>query len=83
MSNVGSLDRAELAVRQFQLVGWVYGNSRGVNGQSTGYYENLKRINVSMAEAKGRVEGGEGINAVPLAQLHGLPAWWTSTYSIW
>ena len=65
----------ELAAHQLVLVGRVYGNSRGVNGQSAGYYENVKRINVSMAEAKGRVERGEDVDAVlldvPLARLDG------------
>nr|WP_275662765.1 LPD38 domain-containing protein [Delftia acidovorans] len=65
----------ELAAHQLVLVGRVYGNTRGVNGQSAGYYENVKRINVSMAEAKGRVERGEEADAVlldvPLAQLDG------------
>jgi len=65
----------ELAAYQLVLVGRVYGNSRGVNGRSAGYHENVKRINVSMAEAKGRVEQGEEVDAVlhdvPLAQLDG------------
>ncbi|MBJ2142676.1 hypothetical protein JC796_18200 [Delftia acidovorans] len=65
----------ELAAHQLVLVGRVYGNSRGVNGQSAGYYENVKRINVSMAEAKGRIDRGEEADAVlldvPLAQLGG------------
>ncbi|WP_232240339.1 hypothetical protein [Delftia sp. HK171] len=64
-----------MAAHQLVLIGRVYGNSRGVNGQSAGYYENLKRINVSMAEAKGRVDRGEDVDAVlldvPLAQLDG------------
>jgi hypothetical protein len=62
-------------MHQLVLVGRVCGNSRGVNGQSAGYYENVKRINVSMAEAKGRVEQGVEVDAmlhdVPLAQLDG------------
>lgn len=65
----------ELASHQMTLVGRVYGNTRGVNGQSTAYYENLKRINTSMNEAKGRVERGEDADAVlhdvPLASLDG------------
>jgi hypothetical protein len=64
----------ELAAHQLVLVGRVYGNTRGVNGQSAGYYDNLKRINVSMAEAKGRVERGEDADSVfadvPLAKAH-------------
>ena len=63
-------------MHQLVLVGRVYGNSRGVNGQSAGYYEDVKRINVSMAEAKGRVERGEDADAVllnvSLAQLDGV-----------
>jgi hypothetical protein len=63
-----------LAAHQLVLVGRVYGNTRGVNGQSAGYYDNLKRINVSMAEAKGRVERGEDADSVfadvPLAKAH-------------
>lgn len=65
----------ELAPHQIVLAGRFYGNTRGVNGQSSGYYENLKRINTSMSEAKGRSERGEGADAiladVPLARLDG------------
>lgn len=65
----------ELAPHQMVLIGRMYGNTRGVNGQSGSYYENLKRINSSYAEAKGRAEGGEDADAVladvPLAKVHG------------
>ncbi len=65
----------ELAPHQITLAGRFYGNTRGVNGQSTFYYENLKRVNTSMAEAKGRVQQGEDAEAVllevPLAKVDG------------
>ncbi|WP_353366673.1 LPD38 domain-containing protein [Acidovorax sp. FG27] len=65
----------ELAPHQITLAGRFYGNTRGVNGQSTAYYENLKRMNTSMAEAKGRVQQGEDAEAVlldvPLAKVDG------------
>jgi len=65
----------ELAPHQITLAGRFYGNTRGVNGQSTSYYENLKRVNTSMAEAKGRVARGEEAEAVlldvPLARVDG------------
>jgi len=65
----------ELAPHQIVLAGRFYGNTRGVNGQSSGYYENLKRINTSISEAKGRSERGESADAiladVPLARLDG------------
>ena len=68
----------ELAPHQMVLVGRMYGNTRGVNGQSGSYYENLKRINSSYAEAKGRAEQGENVDAVledvPLAKAHGAAA---------
>lgn len=65
----------ELAPHQITLAGRFYGDTRGVNGQSTSYYENLKRVNTSMAEAKGRVQQGEDAAAVlldvPLAKVDG------------
>ncbi|ABM32958.1 hypothetical protein QRO10_06015 [Paracidovorax citrulli] len=65
----------ELAPHQITLAGRFYGNTRGVNGQSTSYYENLKRVNTSMAEARGRVARGEEAEAVlldvPLARVDG------------
>ena len=68
----------ELAPHQMVLVGRLYGNTRGVNGQSGSYYENIKRINSSYAEAKGRADQGENVDAVledvPLAKAHGAAA---------
>lgn len=54
----------ELAPHQIPLAGRIYGNTRGANGQSDTFYENIKRINVQMAQAKGRVEAGEDVQAV-------------------
>lgn len=65
----------ELAPHQIVVAGRFYGNTRGANGQSERYYENLKRLNEDMAEAKGRVGEGEDADAVladlPLAPLAG------------
>lgn len=65
----------ELAAHQVIFAGRFYGNTRGTAGQSQAYYDNLKRINGDMAEAKGRVEQGEDADAVlrdvPLAMLDG------------
>ncbi|GAB2806358.1 hypothetical protein GCM10027276_03770 [Comamonas piscis] len=62
----------ELAPHQWFLAGRVYGNTTGMNGQSGTYYDNAKRINVALAEAKARVERGENVDAVlkdvPLAK---------------
>ncbi|MDR0204995.1 MAG: hypothetical protein LBJ40_22930 [Delftia acidovorans] len=64
----------ELAPHQVVLAGRLYGNTRGANGQSNAYYENLKRINVSENEFKARVQRGEDADAVladvPLARAH-------------
>lgn len=64
----------ELAPRQIVLAGRLYGNTRGANGQSNAYYENLKRINISESEFKARVQRGEDADAVladvPLARAH-------------
>ncbi|AEF90171.1 hypothetical protein BO996_16485 [Delftia sp. HK171] len=50
-------------------------NTRGANGQSNAYYENLKRINISENEFKARVRRGEDADSVladvPLARAHG------------
>ena len=66
----------ELAPNQWFLVGRVYGNTTGMNGQSGAYYDNTKRINVALAEAKARVERGEDVDAVlkdvPLAKAAGV-----------
>lgn len=66
----------ELAPNQWFLVGRVYGNTTGMNGQSGTYYDNTKRINVALAEAKARVERGENVDAVlkdvPLAKAAGV-----------
>lgn len=63
----------ELAAHKVPLLGRVYGNTRGVNGQSDGFYSNLQRINVAESEAKGRYANGETVDAAlqaaPLAQL--------------
>ncbi len=65
----------ELAPHQIVLAGRLYGSTRGTNGQSNAYYENLKRINVSENEFKARVQRGEDADAVladvPLAKAHG------------
>ncbi|QFS68605.1 hypothetical protein GCS91_20345 [Delftia tsuruhatensis] len=65
----------ELAPHQVVLAGRLYGNTRGANGQSNAYYENLKRINISENEFKARVQRGEDADAVlaefPLARAHG------------
>ena len=64
----------ELAPHQVVLAGRLYGNTRGANGQSNAYYENLKRINISESEFKARVQRGEDADAVlaevPLARAH-------------
>lgn len=66
----------ELAPHQWFLAGRVYGNTTGMNGQSGTYYDNNKRINVALAEAKARVERGEDVDAVlkdvPLAKAAGV-----------
>ncbi|WP_312531277.1 LPD38 domain-containing protein [Comamonas sp.] len=66
----------ELAPHQWFLVGRVYGNTTGMNGQSGTYYDNTKRINVALAEAKARIERGENVDAVlkdvPLAKAAGV-----------
>ncbi|WP_460553931.1 LPD38 domain-containing protein [Comamonas piscis] len=66
----------ELAPHQWFLAGRVYGNTTGMNGQSGTYYDNTKRINVALAEAKARVERGEDVDAVlkdvPLAKAAGV-----------
>lgn len=66
----------ELAPHQWFLAGRVYGNTTGMNGQSGTYYDNAKRINVALAEAKARVERGESVDAVlkdvPLAKAAGV-----------
>lgn len=63
----------ELAAHQIPVLGRVYGNTRGINGQSESFYSNIQRINVAMNEAKGRTEEGEDPRAVlldvPLAKL--------------
>lgn len=68
--------REELAPHQWFLAGRVYGNTTGMNGQSGTYYDNTKRINVALAEAKARVERGENVDAVlkevPLAKAAGV-----------
>lgn len=64
----------ELAPHQVVLAGRLYGNTRGANGQSNAYYENLKRINISENEFKARIQRGEDADAVladvPLARAH-------------
>lgn len=64
----------ELAPHQIVLAGRLYGNTRGANGQSNAYYENLKRINISESEFKARVQRGEDADAVladvPLARAY-------------
>lgn len=78
LAKVGNVLRSaatgdELAAHQIPLFGRMYGNTRGINGQSESFYSNVQRINVAMAEAKGRVERGEDAHAVlqdvPLAPL--------------
>ncbi|MEF9946791.1 MAG: LPD38 domain-containing protein [Comamonas sp.] len=63
----------ELAAHQIPVLGRMYGNTRGINGQSESFYSNIQRINVAMNEAKGRSEEGEDPRAVlldvPLAKL--------------
>ncbi len=80
LNKVGAMSTAavtgeELAPHQLVLVGRIYGNTRGANGESTAYYENIRRINTSSSEAKGRSERGEDVGAilddVPLAKLDG------------
>lgn len=80
LNKVGAMSTAavtgeELAAHQLVLVGRIYGNTRGVNGESPAYYENIRRINTSSSEAKGRSERGEDVGAiledVPLAKLDG------------
>jgi len=80
LNKVGAMSTAavtgeELAAHQLVLVGRIYGNTRGVNGESSAYYENIRRINTSSSEAKGRSERGEDVGAiledVPLAKLDG------------
>jgi len=57
------------------LASRLYGNTRGANGQSNAYYENLKRIHISENEFKARVQCGEDADGVladvPLARAHG------------
>lgn len=66
----------ELAPNQWFLLGRLYGNTTGINGQSSAYHENVKRINVGWDEAKTRVDRGEDADAVlkevPLAKAHGV-----------
>lgn len=78
LAKVGNVFRSaatgdELAAHQIPLFGRMYGNTRGINGQSESFYSNIQRINVAMAEAKGRVERGEDAQSVlvdvPLAPL--------------
>lgn len=80
LNKVGAMSTAavtgeELAPHQLVLVGRIYGNTRGANGESTTYYENIRRINTSSSEAKGRSERGEDVGViledVPLAKLDG------------
>lgn len=80
LNKVGAMSTAavtgeELAPHQLVLVGRIYGNTRGTNGESPAYYENIRRINTSSSEAKGRSERGEDVGAiledVPLAKLGG------------
>ena len=80
LNKVGAMSTAavtgeELAPHQLVLVGRIYGNTRGANGESSAYYENIRRINTSSSEAKGRSERGEEVGAiledVPLAKLDG------------
>lgn len=80
LNKVGAMSTAavtgeELAAHQLVLVGRIYGNTRGVNGESSAYYENIRRINTSSSEAKGRSERGEDVSTiledVPLAKLDG------------
>ncbi|THJ32423.1 hypothetical protein E8K88_12040 [Lampropedia aestuarii] len=65
----------ELPPNKIVLAGRFYGNTRGANGQSESYYENLKRINGAAAEYKGRVGEGQAadlvLNDQPLARLNG------------
>jgi len=78
LAKVGNMARSlatgdELASHQIPVVGRMYGNTRGINGQSESFYSNIQRINVAMNEAKGRAELGEDVDAVlvdvPLATL--------------
>ncbi|UBQ44632.1 LPD38 domain-containing protein [Comamonas thiooxydans] len=78
LAKVGNVARSmgsgdELAAHQIPVVGRMYGNTRGINGQSESFYSNIQRINVAMNEAKGRAEQGEDPRAVlvdvPLARL--------------
>ena len=80
LNKVGAMSTAavtgeELAPHQLVLVGRIYGNTRGANGESSAYYENIRRINTSSSEAKGRSERGEDVGSiledVPLAKLDG------------
>lgn len=80
LNKIGAMTTAavtgeELAPHQLVLVGRIYGNTRGANGESSAYYENIRRINSSSSEAKGRSERGEDVGAiledVPLAKLDG------------
>mgnify|MGYP006188311153 CR=1 FL=1 len=50
----------ELAPHQIVLAGRLYGNTRGANGQSNAYHENLKRIHISENEFKARVSARRG-----------------------
>ncbi|MEJ8294171.1 hypothetical protein WKI45_15175 [Delftia tsuruhatensis] len=67
-------NREELAPYQIVLAGRLYGNTRGANGQSNVYCENLKRINISEIEFKARVQRGEDAESVladvPLARAY-------------
>ena len=62
----------ELPAKDIVFFGRLYGNTRGHTNQSPAYYNNLKEINTSENEAKGRVGKGEGADAVlqdvPLAR---------------
>jgi hypothetical protein len=63
----------ELPPHKIPLLGRLYGNTRGISGQSEAFYENVKRLNQVENELQGRAKNREDVEAYrrgePLADL--------------
>jgi hypothetical protein len=63
----------ELPPHKIPLLGRLYGNTRGISGQSEAFYENVKRLNQIENELQGRAKNREDVEAYrrsePLADM--------------
>jgi hypothetical protein len=53
----------ELPPHKIPLLGRLYGNTRGISGQSEAFYENVKRLNQIENELQGRAKNREDVEA--------------------